>query len=162
VVSIRSPRKLWGRSFSPGGHSSVLHAVQTRLLAGLLVVIIVCFGFWFIFRDRISLCSPGCPGTHSVDQAGLKLRNPPASASQVLGLKASATMPGPAGYFILYVWVSSLHVCLCTSRVPDTLWSSWRLKEVVRCPWSWVTILSCYVVARDRNEAPGTLDNECP
>ena len=32
--------------------------------------------------------SPGCPRTHSVDQAGLKLRNPPVSASQVLGLKA--------------------------------------------------------------------------
>jgi hypothetical protein len=32
--------------------------------------------------DRVSLCSPGCPGTHSVDQAGLELRNPPASASQ--------------------------------------------------------------------------------
>jgi hypothetical protein len=25
------------------------------------------------FRDRVSLCSPGCPGTHSVDQAGLEL-----------------------------------------------------------------------------------------
>jgi hypothetical protein len=35
--------------------------------------------------------SPGCPGTHFVDQAGLELRNPPASASQVLGLKACAT-----------------------------------------------------------------------
>jgi hypothetical protein len=35
------------------------------------------FGF---FRDSVSLCSPGCPGTHSVDQAGLELRNPPASA----------------------------------------------------------------------------------
>jgi hypothetical protein len=31
------------------------------------------------FGDRVSLCSPGCPGTHSVDQAGLELRNPPAS-----------------------------------------------------------------------------------
>jgi hypothetical protein len=41
--------------------------------------------------DRISLCSPGCPGTHSVDQAGYELRNLPASASQVLGLKAGAT-----------------------------------------------------------------------
>jgi hypothetical protein len=55
--------------------------------------------FWFlfiylfilVFRDRVSLCSPGCPETHSVDQAGLELRNPPASASQVLGLKACAT-----------------------------------------------------------------------
>jgi hypothetical protein len=32
-----------------------------------------------------------CPGTHSVDQAGLELRNPPASASHVLGLKTCAT-----------------------------------------------------------------------
>jgi hypothetical protein len=50
--------------------------------------------FCFVFRDRVSLCSPGCPGTHSVDQAGLELRNLPASASQVLGLKACATTPG--------------------------------------------------------------------
>ena len=26
-----------------------------------------------VFQDRVSLCSPGCPGTHSVDQAFLKL-----------------------------------------------------------------------------------------
>jgi hypothetical protein len=36
-------------------------------------------------------CSLGCPGTHSVDQAHLELRKPPASASQVLGLKVCAT-----------------------------------------------------------------------
>ena len=36
---------------------------------------------------------PNYPGTHSVDQAGLKLRNPPASASHVLGIKACTTMP---------------------------------------------------------------------
>ncbi|GAB1302510.1 Polycomb group RING finger protein 6 [Apodemus speciosus] len=35
---------------------------------------------------RVSLYSPGCPGTHSVDQAGLELRNPPASASQSAGI----------------------------------------------------------------------------
>jgi hypothetical protein len=35
---------------------------------------LVWFGLvWFGFQDRVSLCSPGCPGTHSVDQAGLKL-----------------------------------------------------------------------------------------
>ncbi|GAB1299121.1 N-alpha-acetyltransferase 16, NatA auxiliary subunit [Apodemus speciosus] len=39
------------------------------------------------FFETVSLCSPGCPGTHSVDQAGLELRNLPASASQVLGLQ---------------------------------------------------------------------------
>jgi hypothetical protein len=41
--------------------------------------------------DRVSLYSPSCPGTHFVDQAGLRLGNLPASASQVLGLKACAT-----------------------------------------------------------------------
>jgi hypothetical protein len=32
-----------------------------------------CFVF-LVFRDRVSLCSPGCPGTHSVDKAGLELK----------------------------------------------------------------------------------------
>jgi hypothetical protein len=45
------------------------------------------FACFFIFRDRVSLCSSGCPGPHFVDQAGLELRNAPASTSQVLGLK---------------------------------------------------------------------------
>jgi hypothetical protein len=49
--------------------------------------------FCFVLQDRVSLCSPGCPGTHSVDQAGLQLRNQPASASRGLGLKACATTP---------------------------------------------------------------------
>jgi hypothetical protein len=53
------------------------------------------FVFLFLFfRDRVFLYSPGCPRTDSVDQAGLELRNLPASASWVLGLKACATMPG--------------------------------------------------------------------
>jgi hypothetical protein len=38
-----------------------------------------------LILDRVSQYRPGCPGTPSVDQAGLELRNPPASASQVLG-----------------------------------------------------------------------------
>jgi hypothetical protein len=57
---------------------------------------------FFFLWDRVSLCSPGCPGTHFVDQAGLELRNPPASASRVLGLKACATMPGPTSNFITW------------------------------------------------------------
>jgi hypothetical protein len=57
-------------------------------------ILIFFFFFFLVFRDRVALCSPGCPGTHSVDQAGLELRNSPASASQVLGLKACATTPG--------------------------------------------------------------------
>jgi hypothetical protein len=60
----------------------------------------------FFFRDRVSLCRLGCPGAHSVVQAGLELRDPPASASQVLGLKACATMPGSTLVYslkILYI-----------------------------------------------------------
>jgi hypothetical protein len=62
---------------------------------------------WFVclfvclFRGRVSLCSRGCPGTHSVDQAGLELRNLPASASRVLRLKACTTMPG----LVLFLFV---------------------------------------------------------
>jgi hypothetical protein len=56
------------------------------------------------FRDRVSLCSPGCPGAHFVDQAGLELRNSPASASQVLGLKACATTPGWPSFFLSFMW----------------------------------------------------------
>jgi hypothetical protein len=55
--------------------------------------------FFFFLRDRVSLCSPGCPGTHSVDQAGLELRNLPASASQVLGLKVCTTTAQLVGLF---------------------------------------------------------------
>jgi hypothetical protein len=47
--------------------------------------------YTFFSRDRVSLCSPGSPGTHFVDQAGLELSNLPASASQVLGLRACTT-----------------------------------------------------------------------
>lgn len=42
----------------------------------------------FLFVLRVSLCSPGCPQTPSVDQAGLELKNLLASAYQLLGLKA--------------------------------------------------------------------------
>jgi hypothetical protein len=51
------------------------------------------FFFFLVFRDMVSLYSSGCPGAHFVDQAGLELRNPPAFASRVLGLKAYATTP---------------------------------------------------------------------
>jgi hypothetical protein len=52
-------------------------------------------GKLIFFFDRVSLCSPGCPGTHFVDQAGLELRNPPASASRMLGLKAALLVSMP-------------------------------------------------------------------
>ena len=37
--------------------------------------------FFAFLRQGFSVCnSPDCPGTHSVDHAGLKLRDPPAAA----------------------------------------------------------------------------------
>jgi hypothetical protein len=49
------------------------------------------FYLFFSFVETGFLCSSAYLGTPSVDQAGLELRNPPASASQVLGLKVCAT-----------------------------------------------------------------------
>ena len=50
------------------------------------------FGFWFVVVVVVfeTGYSPGYPGTHFLDHVGLELRNPPASASQVLRLKAYA------------------------------------------------------------------------
>jgi hypothetical protein len=63
-------------------------------LVCLFVLFFVCLFVCLFFRDRISLYSPGCPGTHFVDQAGLELRNLPASASRMLGLEVCAMTPG--------------------------------------------------------------------
>jgi hypothetical protein len=62
-----------------------IYAASSYNFSGLAVI------FFFFGLFEIGFL---CPGTHSVDQAGLELRNQPASASQVLGLKACATMPG--------------------------------------------------------------------
>ena len=73
------------------------------------------FFFLFIlvfefFGDRASLYSSGCPGTHSADQTGLKPRNPPASASQVLGLKACATTTRLYPIFNRVIWFSGVQL----------------------------------------------------
>ena len=79
--------------------------------------------FYVVFRDRVSLYSPGCPGTQVVDQAVLELRNLPASASQVLGLKACASMPGETQFFVVvvvFVFVFRDRVSLCSPGCSGT------------------------------------------
>jgi hypothetical protein len=49
------------------------------------ILVLFCF---VVFWARISLCSPDCPRTHSVNQAGLEIRDLPTSASWLLGLRA--------------------------------------------------------------------------
>ena len=58
-----------------------------------LLLLFWVFLFCFVFLRQGFSVQPwlSYPGTHSVDQAGLALRNLPASASQVLRLKAFAT-----------------------------------------------------------------------
>ena len=76
-----------------------MNSINTIIEECLEITIFFFFLFFFLFclfvclffRDRVSLDSSGCPGTHFVEQAGLEVRNPPASASHVLGLKACAT-----------------------------------------------------------------------
>jgi hypothetical protein len=70
---------------------------------------------FFFFRDKVSLYRPGCPGTHFVDQAGLELRNPPASASRVLGLKACT------GY--IWIFISTI----CTKSFLVQKWCTWNV-----------------------------------
>jgi hypothetical protein len=104
----------------PGQRAGVLLILGRREQESpLFVVVVVCL----FFRDRVSLYSPGCPGTHFVDQAGLELWNPPASASWVLGLKVCATMPGLSLHFFL-------------SFTTENLWFPDQRGGLVNGPWA--------------------------
>jgi hypothetical protein len=104
VLVLGSEPRSSGRAVSGADHQA-----SSPLVSHTWFLFFVFF-FFLVLRDRVSLCSPGCPGTHSVDQAVLELRNPPASVSQVLGLKACATTPGTTPVFKDDVSVCSLTV----------------------------------------------------
>jgi hypothetical protein len=70
---------------------------------------------FFFLRDRVSLCSSGCPTTHSVNQTGLELRNPPGSASQVLGLKVCVCRHCLAIY-LFYIYEYTVAVLMVVSH----------------------------------------------
>jgi hypothetical protein len=88
---------------------------------------LVFFGF---SRQGFSVYSPGCPGTHSVDQAGLELRNLPASASQVLGLKACVTTRWVFCSFLSFS-VEATSVALCTTTVSGAECQGFKIEEEV-------------------------------
>ena len=85
------------------------------------------WGWICFFQDRVSLYSPGYPGTHSVDQSGLELINLPASASPVLELKVCATTARPNFFFVYY----SAAIC----HLPSSRWGSASHPH----PWTWPT-----------------------
>ena len=53
---------------------------------------VISFSFFFGFQDKLSLCSPGCAETHSVKQAGCKLKRFTCLCSQSAGIKGVLTM----------------------------------------------------------------------
>ena len=74
ALLVYEERRVWGWRQQERKQGSIVHAFCFFCFV-LFCFVLVWFGF-LVFRDRVSLCSPGCPGAHSVDQAGLKLRNP--------------------------------------------------------------------------------------
>ena len=75
-VGSRKQTQAWKSTFT---HSAILPAPILNF-------------FSLFFKMGVSLCSPGWPGTQSVDQGDLRLRAPPASASSGLGLQVCATV----------------------------------------------------------------------
>jgi hypothetical protein len=98
--SSSAHHKYMGHTFP----STQLSSSLTRLERIEIIILVLCFVLFF--QHSVSLYSPGCPGTHSVDQAGLELRNLPSSASQVLGLKVCIT----TAWLFLYFYKFVLHL----------------------------------------------------
>jgi hypothetical protein len=109
------------------------------------IVLVYIFFFW----DRVSLYRPGCPGTHSVDQAGLELRNPPASASRVLGLKACATTAWLIcillSFFLVYTYLfrggGVMHTVAGKSTMVDMWMSENNLWEFLLPSATWLLVI---------------------
>jgi hypothetical protein len=58
----------------------------------------------WIFQDRVSPCNPGYPGTHTVDQAGLKLKRSACLCHLSAGTKRDAPLPpGMVKFFIIII-----------------------------------------------------------
>jgi hypothetical protein len=108
-----------------------LLGIELRISGGAVSAIIIIIIIIMVFWDRVSLCSPGCPGTHFVDQAGLKFRNPSASASRVLGLKACATMPGMNSYLRDMIPWLSIRSSANSPQVPIFILSPAQKKNVM-------------------------------
>jgi hypothetical protein len=83
--------------------------------------------FVLVFRDRVSLYSPGCPGTHFVDQAGLELRNPPAYASSA-GIKGVChharliSVLKAAAFDVTGTWAGEINLSLLTKLLVTQGW----------------------------------------
>jgi hypothetical protein len=75
------------------------------------------FFFFLFFRDRVSLCNPGCPRTLCGPHWPQTYRNLPASASPELGITVCAAT---AQFSQLLLFLFGVCVCVCVcSEVPE-------------------------------------------
>lgn len=89
--------------------------------------------FFFLNWVRVSLCCPGCPGTHYVDKAWpITNRDSPASVSWVLEL--CTTMPGLSQCFVFFLKHNEHYGNGMWDGLP---WCSWEayycVSEVYSC-----------------------------
>jgi hypothetical protein len=61
---------------------------------GQSILLLISISIFSFSRQGFFVCGPGCPGTCSVDQPVLELRDLTASASKVLGLMTTLPTPG--------------------------------------------------------------------
>jgi hypothetical protein len=71
--------------------------VQGYFILCFVVFVFICL---FVCVKTGFLCSPGCPRTSYIQQAGLELRDPPAFATGVLISKANASTARPKAQFL--------------------------------------------------------------
>jgi hypothetical protein len=99
------------------GHKE--HWLMGGTEAGRVFILIWFSCFVLFFWDRVFLYSTGCPGTHSVDQAGLELRNLPAFAFQRAGIKGVCHHTG---------WILVFKYKISCREIPTlSYWPSIRL-----------------------------------
>jgi hypothetical protein len=110
--------------------------------------VLFCFALFlfFVSWDKVSLYSPGCPGAHFVDQASLELRNSPASASWVLGLKACATTP--SNERLLRRCCCRISNVVCWYAIPQGA-GNWVVIFVLNASSHWRLICQCIMLGNE-------------
>jgi hypothetical protein len=64
---------VWGAGGGQEKYNRCHNEGQTTILQSQGMGAVFVWPVGLVFQNRVSLCSPSCPGTHSVDQAGLEL-----------------------------------------------------------------------------------------
>jgi len=104
------------RNFEQEGYKIWIFFFSSLSLS-LSLSLIFCLFVLFCFWEKVSLCNPGCPGTHSLDQAGLEFEIPLPLPTKCWGSRCVPPLPSFLSFlcfrfsFIMYPWLvwSSLY-----------------------------------------------------